>query len=91
MTPQLRRLIVGGYGTFGGRLVELLAGDSRLTLLVAGRSMDLARTYCARRSAAVSTLFPSVFDRVRSGAKELAGDDCCRREWAVPSVWRSAL
>jgi len=34
----LRILILGGYGTFGGRLARLLADDSRLTLLIAGRS-----------------------------------------------------
>jgi hypothetical protein len=39
-------LIVGGYGTFGGRLVELLEDDARLTLLVAGRSLVSARKYC---------------------------------------------
>jgi hypothetical protein len=32
MTAALRILIVGGYGIFGGRLVELLEDDARLTL-----------------------------------------------------------
>lgn len=31
-------LIIGGYGTFGGRLARLLAGDVRLRLIIAGRS-----------------------------------------------------
>ncbi len=72
MTPAYRILIVGGYGTFGGRLVELLESDARLTLLIAGRSLDRARTYCARRSSAVATLVPTLFDRLDSGATLLA-------------------
>lgn len=72
MTPEFRILIVGGYGTFGGRLVELLEDDARLTLLIAGRSLEQARTYCAQRSSAVATLVPTVFDRINSGARVLA-------------------
>ena len=62
-TAALRILIVGGYGIFGGRLVELLEDDARLTLLVAGRSLGVAREYCALRSSAVAKLIPTVFDR----------------------------
>ena len=36
----MKLLIVGGYGTFGGRLVDLLKNESRLELLVAGRSLE---------------------------------------------------
>lgn len=50
MTLALRILIVGGYGTFGGRLVELLEDDARLTLLIAGRSIARAREFCASRA-----------------------------------------
>jgi hypothetical protein len=32
-----RILILGGYGTFGGRIVELLQDEERLSLIVAGR------------------------------------------------------
>jgi hypothetical protein len=42
-----RVLILGGYGTFGGRLAELLADESRLTLIIAGRSRDRAAAFCA--------------------------------------------
>jgi len=45
---ETRVLILGGYGTFGGRLAQLLAGEERLTLLVAGRSRDKAKAFCAR-------------------------------------------
>jgi hypothetical protein len=41
-------LILGGYGTFGGRLAQLLAGDVRMTLLIAGRSLSKAQSFCDR-------------------------------------------
>jgi hypothetical protein len=37
--PPFTVLIVGGYGTFGGRLAELLAHEASLKLLIAGRSL----------------------------------------------------
>jgi NAD(P)-dependent dehydrogenase (short-subunit alcohol dehydrogenase family) len=46
----MKILILGGYGTFGGRLAHLLAGEERLTLIVAGRSKS--------RAEAFSTLLP---------------------------------
>ena len=47
MTPiPLKVLILGGYGTFGGRLARLLAVDARLTLLIAGRSLSKAQSFC---------------------------------------------
>jgi hypothetical protein len=42
-----RILIVGGYGVFGGRLAQLLADEDRVTLVIAGRSKDKARSFCA--------------------------------------------
>lgn len=38
----MKILILGGYGTFGGRLAQLLATNVQLTLLIAGRSKDKA-------------------------------------------------
>jgi hypothetical protein len=58
----MKVLVLGGYGTFGSRLVRLLADQSRLTLLVAGRSVAKARSLCAR-TAATATLVPLSFDR----------------------------
>ena len=72
MTGEFRILIVGGYGIFGGRLVQLLDDDARLTLLVAGRSLEAAREYCARRPDAVARLIPTVFDRTADDAAQLA-------------------
>lgn len=73
MTDALRVLIVGGYGVFGGRLVEMLRSDARLTLLVAGRSLASAREFCERRSSAPGArLEPVVFDRSTRDAAALA-------------------
>lgn len=55
-------LIVGGYGTFGGRLVHLLADEARLTLIVAGRSKVKASLFCNSVSA-LARLVPFAFDR----------------------------
>ncbi len=58
----MKILVIGGYGTFGGRLVQLLAGDRRLTLLVAGRSFETALAFCERLPAGAERL-PLAFDR----------------------------
>ncbi|MGE3147761.1 MAG: hypothetical protein AB7K04_01720 [Pseudorhodoplanes sp.] len=50
MNDRLKILIVGGYGTFGRRTVQLLENDPRLTLIVAGRSLRNAKHYCRARS-----------------------------------------
>src|SRR5438067_813935 len=55
-------LILGGYGTFGGRLARLLADEARLTLIVAGRSLARAQSFCAGLNAAAA-LVPAAFDR----------------------------
>ena len=48
MSPRhLTVLILGGYGTFGSRLVRLLRDEAGLTLVVAGRDMERARSFCA--------------------------------------------
>lgn len=39
-------LILGGYGTFGGRLARLLSNESALTLVIAGRSEARAAAFC---------------------------------------------
>jgi hypothetical protein len=66
----MRILIAGGYGTFGSRLVRLLAGEPRLTLLVAGRSGEKARAFCGQLPAA-ARLVPAVFDRDGETAAQL--------------------
>ncbi len=59
---SLRVLIVGGYGTFGGRLVKLLEDEAGLALIVAGRSRDKAARFCNGRTARAE-LVPAAFDR----------------------------
>ncbi|MDO9474601.1 MAG: DUF4166 domain-containing protein [Caulobacter sp.] len=67
----MRVLVIGGYGTFGGRLARLLADEPRLTLLLAGRSEGKARRLIgALRSDAV--LIPWRFDRDGDLAAQLA-------------------
>lgn len=58
----LKILILGGYGVFGGRLVELLSDIPDLEMLICGRSQSRAAAYCAayRGLAKVS---PLAFDR----------------------------
>jgi len=63
VSGKLSVLIVGGYGTFGGRLVELFENDSRLTLIVAGRSRARADAFVKTRGAAKAQLVAAAFDR----------------------------
>ncbi len=72
MIEPLTILIVGGYGTFGGRIVELLEGEPRLVLIVAGRSLPRATAYCERRGRTRAQLVPAAFDRGGDLAAELA-------------------
>jgi saccharopine dehydrogenase-like NADP-dependent oxidoreductase len=58
----MKILILGGYGTFGGRLAQLLANDERLTLLIAGRSKEKADAFC-RQLPAGAQRTPLFFDR----------------------------
>lgn len=60
--PRLTILILGGYGTFGGRLARLLADEARLTLIIAGRSLERAERFCATFEGA-ATAVPARLDR----------------------------
>lgn len=71
----MRVLIVGGYGIFGGRLVELLQNETQLTLCVAGRSMARAREFCKRLPSAAARLIPVLFDRASPDAEQLRALD----------------
>lgn len=58
----MRMLLIGGYGTFGGRLARLLADVAGLEILIAGRNLASARAFCADwRGAARAT--PVAADR----------------------------
>jgi short subunit dehydrogenase-like uncharacterized protein len=56
-------LIVGGYGVFGGRIVELLENEARLTIIVAGRSAEKALAYCDSRGSVMAKLVAAALDR----------------------------
>lgn len=63
-------LIVGGYGVFGGRLARLLLARGGLRVLVAGRSLEAARAFCAQHGGEALQLdrdgdLASVFARER--------------------------
>jgi hypothetical protein len=55
-------LILGGYGIFGGRLAYLLAEDERLTLFIAGRSIEKATKFCKSLPSRAQKV-PVFFDR----------------------------
>ncbi|PDT18991.1 SDR family oxidoreductase [Rhizobium hidalgonense] len=44
---RLSLLIIGGYGTFGGRLARLLGEEPRIRLLIGGRSLEKADDFVA--------------------------------------------
>jgi len=43
----MKILIIGGYGVFGGRLVELLSDIYDIELIVCGRNISTAQQFCA--------------------------------------------
>jgi hypothetical protein len=69
-------LILGGYGTFGGRLAHLLADEERLTLSLAGRSLQKAKIFCDGLPAGAQKV-PLFFDRnadVEAQIREICPD-----------------
>ena len=68
-TPKI--LILGGYGVFGGRLAQLLATEPRVTLVIAGRSLEKARAFCASLPGAAPCV-ALAFDRDGDVAAQLA-------------------
>lgn len=58
----MKILILGGYGTFGGRLAKLLADDNRITLIIAGRSKQKAEDFCKNLTSGADRIAFS-FDR----------------------------
>jgi hypothetical protein len=71
MAAALKVLILGGYGTFGGRLAQLLADEPRLNLLIAGRSRAKAEEFCRALGGKVEAS-PWVFDREGDVEQQLA-------------------
>lgn len=59
---HIKVLILGGYGTFGGRLAQLISDEAKLTVVIAGRSSQRAEDFCARLSSKAE-MVPLTFDR----------------------------
>lgn len=55
-------LILGGYGVFGGRLVQLLSDIQDIELVVAGRNLQKSKAFCARQTG-FATFTPTRIDR----------------------------
>lgn len=66
----MKILILGGYGTFGGRLAELLSNTQELTLIIAGRSESKAIQFIKKLSPG-SKKMPLAFDRNADVEKQL--------------------
>ncbi len=66
----MKILIIGGYGTFGGRLAELLSELEVLTLVIAGRSETKAAKFIATLAAGAQKL-PLAFDRNADVEKQI--------------------
>jgi Saccharopine dehydrogenase NADP binding domain len=63
MTAAAKVLVIGGYGVFGGRLIQLLEDEPQLNLLVAGRSAARAGAFVRSRGKTAAELTPIAFDR----------------------------
>jgi len=66
-----RVLIIGGYGTFGTRLITLLADEPDLTIICAGRSLTKAKALAGSCGARAEILAASI-DRNSDLAKAFA-------------------
>jgi hypothetical protein len=65
-------LVLGGYGAFGGRIAERLARNATLRLIVAGRSLERARSLAdSLASDNGATVIPAALDAARVDEREL--------------------
>jgi len=60
--PNLKILILGGYGVFGGRLAELLSDIPAIDLIISGRDLSRAKAFCAAYEG-VARIHPLALDR----------------------------
>lgn len=58
----MKILVLGGYGVFGGRLIELLLNIESLEIVVSGRDRNKAEDFCKKHSGD-ATLTPLALDR----------------------------
>lgn len=69
-------LLLGGYGNFGSHIAHRLASDAKISLLIAGRSLEKASRFC-RELRAINTPLPVALDITQGFAarlQELAPD-----------------
>lgn len=71
MDAPKKILILGGYGVFGGRLVELLSDIPELELVVCGRDLKKAQAYCTAYKGR-ATVRPLQLDRKEIAAALIA-------------------
>ncbi len=76
----MKILIIGGYGTFGGRIVQLLKNNIKLTLIVAGRSIAKAQEFCSAHSDSQAQLVAAFFDR---GVNVQAQFQALKPDWVI--------
>ncbi|NRD89157.1 hypothetical protein C8024_06380 [Sphingopyxis sp. BSNA05] len=69
-----RIIVIGGYGGFGAKVCQLLAEDGH-EVLVAGRSLAKAESFCSQFSA--GTMIPHRLDRQQIDADRLRSLDIC--------------
>lgn len=68
----MKIIILGGYGVFGGRLARLLADRADLKVLIAGRDLAKAQSFCAawQGPASLTPLFADRADMVEVLARQ---------------------
>jgi Domain of unknown function (DUF4166)/Saccharopine dehydrogenase NADP binding domain len=64
-------LIIGGYGTFGGRVAKLLSNAETLTLIIAGRSETKAMKFISTLASGARKV-PLAFERNTDVEKQIA-------------------
>ena len=68
---MLTVLLIGGYGTFGQRIVTRLASETGLHITIAGRNLSKAAQLCTEFEGAAITLSPLKFDRTQPISAQL--------------------
>ena len=67
---NIKVLIIGGYGTFGGWVARLLADEAQMTLFIAGRNLHKARAFIASRQKR-ARMVPLRFDRDNNNKQQI--------------------
>lgn len=68
---MLTVLLIGGYGTFGRRIVTRLAAESGLHIVIAGRNLSKAEAICAELNDQAIMLSALIFDRTKPIAPQV--------------------